>query len=293
MLGLIASFFGVAALQNRVPDPPRMPRVPIAPRPTVPGTIQEMEDGDRRFVLFVPDSAKPSPNVRLTIHFHSATWHAIQEHVDRGVSGPVIAYYPGEGSSIYQRSFEDKERFGRWIAKTLEELTARGWPKDAQVESVSLTSFSAGYGAVRELVKQPEAFRMIQRVILADSMYGSLTEPPDRPRVPLAEHVLVWKPLAEAAVRGEKTFVVTYSEVETPTYASSSEMSRALVEACGGRLNSVPPESIPAARDPEFPLKERFDSGRFHVWGYGGKDAKAHMTHARHLADVWKALGAE
>jgi hypothetical protein len=39
-------------------------------------------------------------------------------------------------------------------------------------------------------------------------------------------------------------------------------------------------------------LLYRADIGHLHLWGYGGEDAQAHMTHVRHLADVWKALDA-
>ena len=255
----------------------------------LPGATIEVEDGDRQYTLLIPSIAKPPSEVVLTIHFHSAVWHALQEHVDRGVSGPVIAFHPGEGSSIYGQSFQDPDRLKRWMERTLVELRSRGWPDGARIKALDLTSFSAGYGAVRELVKSPFVFSLLRRVILADSMYGSLT-PGLEGRIPLAEHVLVWKPLAEAAIKGEKTFAVTFSQVPTPTYASSSEMATALVTAVGGSLDFVLKGSLAAANDPEFPLLNRFDKGRFHVWGYGGEDGQAHMTHARHLADIWKAL---
>lgn len=277
-----------------------MPRRPIAPRESLPGTKIEIEDGDRKYTLFLPDAGRPSKDVELTLHFHSAQWHAIQEHLDRGATGPIVAFYPGEGSSIYGKSFEDRQRLDRWKDRVLRELKERGWPQDAQISAIDITSFSAGYGAVRQLVQQPAAFKLMRRVILADSMYGSLAVEPDpaaappklplEPRAPLAAHVLVWKPLAEAAIKGEKTFCVTFSAVPTPTYASSSEMANALVEAVGGHLEAVEPGKLPATEDPEFPLRTRFDQGRFHVWGYGGEDGQAHMTHARHLADIWKAL---
>lgn len=276
-----------------------MPRRSIAPREALPGTQLEIEDGDRKFTLFLPAAGRPSKDVELTLHFHSAQWHAIQEHLDRGATGPIIAFYPGEGSSIYGKSFEDPQRLDRWKERVLVELRNRGWPEGVRISAIDITSFSAGYGAVRQLVQQPEAFKLIRRVILADSMYGSLAVEPDlgaappkppTPRAPLPAHVLVWKPLAEAAIRGEKTFCVTFSAVPTPTYASSSEMATALVEAVDGRLELVEPSQLPATKDPEFPLRARFDKGQFHVWGYGGEDGQAHMTHARHLADIWKAL---
>jgi hypothetical protein len=67
-------------------------------------------------------------------------------------------------------------------------------------------------------------------------------------------------------------------------------MAAALVLAVGGSLEPVPPGSLAATKDPDFPLKLRFDRGNFHVWGYGGKDGQAHMTHARHLSDMWRAM---
>jgi hypothetical protein len=273
----------------RLPLPPPMPRRAISPRSGLQGETLEIEDGNRKYTLFLPTSMQRTKDVSLTIHFHSAIWHAIQEHLDRGLNGPLIAFYPGEGSSIYGASFADKERLGRWMKRVLVELRARGFPSDVKIASLDISSFSAGYGAVRELVKDPGAFRLMRRVVLGDSMYGSLVSDSTE-RMPVAEHIDVWVPLAKAAMRGEKTFAVTFSQVPTPTYASSSECAAALVEAVGGKLKAVEPGTLAATLDSEFPLRSRFDSGSFHVWGYGGEDGQAHMTHARHLADVWMAL---
>jgi hypothetical protein len=289
---LIAGFLAVGTMswgQSGI-DPPPMPVRSIAPRSSRSGHSEEIEEGGQKFKLFVPGRAKARHEVNLTLHFHSATWHAIQEHEDRGIDGPLIAFYPGEGSAIYGRSFQDPLRLSKWIQIVLERLIERGWPRDCQVQTLSITSFSAGYGAVRQIVQQPEHFQRLRRVILADSLYGSLTPNEDPTvRIPLAEHVAVWKPLAQAAIRGEKTFAITCSEVPTPSYASSSEVARAIVESIGGRLDPAE-TSHAAAKDPQHPLRMRFDKGRFHVWQYGGNDGPAHMTHARHLADIWKAL---
>ena len=286
---LLCSTMSVSGQEKTLPEPPPMPKRPIAARAEIAGPIQEFEDGDRKFSLYIPAAAKPNSEISLTVHFHSAQWHAVQEHIDRGLDGPVIAFYPGEGSSIYAKSFEDTERFGRWMGLVLGELRGRGWPDNSRISELNFTSFSAGYGAVRVLIQRPEVFQILRRVILADSMHGSLT-PDVEGRVPLAEHVSVWKPLAEAAIAGTKTFVVTFSQVPTPTYASSSEMGSALVRLVGGSMCPVEQGTLKATEDPEFPLLARFDKGNFHVWSYGGEDGQAHMTHARHLADLWKAL---
>jgi hypothetical protein len=60
------------------------------------------------------------------------------------------------------------------------------------------------------------------------------------------------------------------------------------------KAQSVATNTLPASNDPDFPLLARADVRGLHIWSYGGTDAQAHMTHARHLADVWQALvGAE
>ena len=91
-------------------------------------------------------------------------------------------------------------------------------------------------------------------------------------------------------MRGEKTFVFTHSQVPTRAYASSFECAAALAARLGVEVKAVATNSLPATRDSNYPLLHRADAGRFHIWSYGGKDAPAHLTHVRHMADVWQAL---
>ena len=65
-----------------------------------------------KFTRFVPQTWKATDQT-LTIHFHTAEWLVIQEHLRRGATHPVAAFYLGEGSSVYRRAFEDPKRFGR------------------------------------------------------------------------------------------------------------------------------------------------------------------------------------
>jgi hypothetical protein len=284
--GVIASILiaaAAAAPQDRLPEPPVMMPREISPRAEWPGVSLPLEP-EGKAVLFIPSSAKPGKDVALTLHFHSATWHAIQEHLDRGLNGPLIAFYPGEGSSTYANAFSSPDRLRGWMERTLDELRSRGWDKDSKISALEVSSFSAGYGAVREMVKWPWAFALIRRVVLADSLYGSLRN--TEIRAPVREHVEVWKPLAVAAVEGKKTLAITTSSVPTPQYASSKEVALALMAEVGGVYSSVD-KTVPGS---PFPLLGRCDKGRFHFWHYGGSDGQAHMAHARHLAAIWRAL---
>lgn len=277
----------------RLPIPPPMPRRSIAKwRDPWPGTTSEITVDGKVWTLFVPTAWKPGAAVDLTVHFHSAQWHAIQEHLDRGLSSPMLAFYPGEGSSIYASSVKDPGHFERLWTAVRDRLKTSDAKPDPALGAIDVTSFSAGYGAVREWVQQPSVFAKLRRVILADSMYASLDPSHAPERVVASEHVDVWVPLARAAMERKKEFVVTVSEVPTPTYASSLECATALVARVGGAFAPIEPGSLAATLDSEFPLRSRFDSGRFHVWAYGGSDGQAHMTHARRLADIWMALDA-
>jgi hypothetical protein len=212
--------------------------------------------------------------------------------VRRGAKNPLLVFALGEGSSTYRAPFEDTNRFARVLAMIEAELQRRSGLTNARIDAVDVSSFSAGYGAVRELVKVPEYFKIIRRIVLLDSFYGGLESQKNGStnRVPLAEHIDVWVPFARAAMRGEKTFVVTYSEIATTSYASTFERAAALLQRVGVKAQAVATNAIPAASDPNFPLLTSADSDGLHVWSYGGTDAPAHLTHVRHLADVWAAL---
>jgi hypothetical protein len=262
-------------------EPPPMPQRSIAPDKKPKGSQFVLNEGDMKLTLFVPDAWKPPVQI-LTIHFHTAEWIVIQEHVRRAARHPLATFYLGEGSSVYRRAFDDGNRFGR-VLQIIEKQV--GGP----VNELEISSFSAGYGAVREIIKQPEYLARIRTLVLADSMYAALET--NSVRKPLAEHIEVWTPFARAAMEGKKTFVITYSSVPTTSYASSSECAQALLETLSVRDADVEAGSIRAASDKDFPLLRRADVGNLHVWGYGGTNAQAHMTHPRHMADLWKAIG--
>ncbi len=93
-------------------------------------------------------------------------------------------------------------------------------------------------------------------------------------------------PFARDAVAGRTTFVLTYSQIPTPSYASTAECATGLMAALGLQARMVGPD---AGR---WPLISRCDAGQFHLWGYNGTDADAHLVHPRTAAEVWRTLDA-
>ncbi|MCB8933213.1 MAG: hypothetical protein H6534_07200 [Chthonomonadaceae bacterium] len=265
------------------PIPPPMFHRDIGPGWDVAAKTLTIQDREVSFQLLIPDG---EPDEDLAIHFHGAAWFAIDEHVARGLRGPLIVFNNGQGSSVYRAPFEDRTRLARWIRLVEEAVRARG-RRDYRVRTVSITSFSAGYGAVREIVRDPEQWKRVRCILLLDSMYASYAADE---KVPEPSQIDVWVPFVRSAMAGERTFVFTYSQVPTDTYANSTACARALARAAGMAMEPVERGTLSATLDAQFPLLERADAGGAHLWGYGGEDAQAHMTHARHLADVWESV---
>ena len=258
---------------------PSMSPRPISPSANLPGQQFEIVDGNVKFALFVPDEWRDRRRANLTIHFHGATWYAIQEHLRRKIDGPIIAFSNGEGSSVYKKPFLDQSRFRRWVSLVESRLHTK-------IDQVNISSFSAGYGAVREILRNPANLRLIHRIVLGDSMYAGFEPifPGARSQRPAIADFDVWIPFARLACEGKKEFILTHSLVATP-YAASYICARWLSRCVG-----VPTVVCDGVTSGVYPLLTRSDRGSFHIWGYGGTDGAAHIVHARHLADVWNAL---
>lgn len=281
---------------GRKPVPPPMPRRPISkPDPEPPGTRVEFADGPYKFLLFIPPGYRPpaSGEVELTVHFHTVPWFVVDEHLRRGLDGPLLIAALGEGSSTYAKPFaEDGDRFDRLLTASAEAIAKATEEKNLSIGPIDVTSFSAGYGAVRELAKQERYWKKFRRVILGDSLYAGwdpATTQPGATSRPAAENIEPWRAIVQSAARGERTFVLTHSLVPT-RYANTDACGKALIAMTGAPVVEVGKGEVPATLDPEYPLVRRADLGGFHVWTYAGEDAGAHLTHVRHMADVWKAL---
>jgi hypothetical protein len=163
------------SLSNREVQPVLMSPRTIQPPVTPPdGERVQLRDGDLPFLLFLSaDWSHATNRSRLAIHFHTADWFPVDEHLRAGYRFPLVSIFLGAGSARYRGPFLDSERFPR-LLKLVEAEQARRGAIEPRVQTVDVSSFSAGYGAVRELVQQPAAFPLIRRLVLSDSLYAGL-----------------------------------------------------------------------------------------------------------------------
>jgi len=279
-------------------SPPREIRPPVL-TPVDIGTLPRSAQGDSIQLgpnswLFVPMGYRvpASGAIVLTIHFHGEDWLAREACVRRSVLRPLITVTGLSNSNVYRSAFLEPDRLSRMLTDTEDYFRRHGAPSGTRVKGIEISSVGAGYAAVREILKSPQSVDLIQTVILADSLYAAFATPGvEGDRKPLPSQMEPFVNFARLAVQGKKTFLVTYCQLATTGYASTADTARDLVAQVEGEPTPVQPGALPAsAPDLAYPLLVRYEKGGLHVWGYGGADAEAHVTHERALAEFWKAL---
>ena len=217
----------------------------------------------------------------ILIHFHGAietTRHALARSQYRGTL--VIVNFPGL-SSAYSKPFIDNPKL---IQAILQHATGKN--NDAtntEPPRIILSSFSAGYGAIREVLKTPEHFEQIEAIVTADSIYAGLEmESPER--IVSKNDMKEFLRFAELAAKGEKQFVLSHSSQTTP-YASTTETADYLMHQL--KITRVADSST---QRPLFTQTSKAQQGKFTVLGFSGESGQHHMQHLHQIDLLWSSL---
>ena len=243
--------------------------------------------------LYIPESFSlpPDGTFTVTMHFHGPMEIAIDEHVRRRKSSPLLVYTGHQSSNQYLKDFEDGDLFRRIIKKIEAEVVKQTGTSKVRVASVEISSFSAGYGAVREILRYTQNSRLVDTIILADSLFAAFSDPENHAAGPLQEHMVPFMAFARDAVEGKKTMLITHSSFDPGIFASTTITAEAIVKGVGGKSRAVKEARLNLAEtDKALPLVSFFERGNLYVWGYAGTDAGAHTAHLLSLADFWKVL---
>ena len=233
-------------------------------------------------VLFAGPKIDARRNVPLVIHFHGAPWLVRHHIAERLPNAALITVQLGAGSSVYGRPFEKTTVFGDLIeeARSTLKLT-RDW------SSITLTGFSAGYGAIRAILRDAGNLRRIQNVLLMDGIHASYSPegvPLTRGGKVNAADLDSFEAFARQAIAGKKVMVVTHSQIFPATYASTTECVDHLLNVLGLiRTMAVRKDSSGMIG------MTRADRNGFHARGYSGKSAADHVDHF-HAMSEWFGL---
>ena len=229
--------------------------------------------------LFIPAKLQKAKRLPLFVHFHGAAWVA-EIAAARSGRFAVISVETGSGSSVYAKQFSDHALFDAMLREATEKTGVTFGP-------ISLTSWSAGHGAIREILSVPEYYARVQKVLLLDGLHtGYVNNKPGPQESELEpDHLDIFLKFARDAVAGRKTMVITHSEIFPGTFASTTETADWLVTQLGLRQRAI----LRWGPSKTQQLSES-RAGKFLLMGYAGNSAPDHIDEFHGLPEYLKLL---
>lgn len=235
--------------------------------------------------LFIPQGYEPrGERVNIVLHLHGSPAVVEAALVEAGWPAVLIEFNRRGLSSVYSQPFSDPALFPSLIDRTLAAVKKQGLAAQPRIGRVVVSSFSAGFGGVRELLKVPAHFARIDAIALADSLYAGYTGAP-KERTIDPSLMEGFRRFALEAAQGRKTLLLTHSAQVPEGYASTTETADLLIRAVGARAE-------PARVDwgDGFLQVRCCTQGRFVVLGFAGAEGADHLRHLRRLGRIWHAM---
>ncbi|HJO38127.1 MAG: hypothetical protein QGG24_08490 [Vicinamibacterales bacterium] len=280
MAVLAGALLRPATLGAQVPQSPSPMVDTTRPHPRIEPPIA---DGQRESLavgtLFVPGNFSGQEIVPLIVNFHHAYWLG-EHYVSQLVPDAALVMVPlGAGSRIYSDAFADPDVFSTMIDEVELALEWIGGG-ETTVGKILLSSFSAGYGATRAILRHPEHYARVDGILLADGLHAAYVEGAAPPRpggespAVVAEDLEVFARFAADAVAERKLMWVTHSEVFPGTYASTTETADYLL----GRLGLA---RAPGLSEGPVGMQQlsAVEQGSFLLAGFAGNTAPDHLDH--------------
>jgi hypothetical protein len=215
----------------------------------------------------------------LVVHFHGH--EAIRkEFVKTGNGAVLVGIDLGLGSGPYEERFADASLFPKIIASVEEHMKKRSGKENAHVRHLAVSSWSAGYGATSQILRQAIA-KKVEAVVLFDSLHAGYKE--GTQHEVRGVQIQQFVDYAKLAAKKERFMFMSHSSIIPPGYASTTETATYVVEEVGGHLKKADRKDVLGLE-----MIDRFDRGDLHVRGYEGNDKPDHCAHIGLMADVMK-----
>ena len=213
----------------------------------------------------------------VIVHFHGLnSMRMTLTQVARGVAFAGVDL--GIASGAYSEPFTSPDAWPALKRSIESALKAQSGDERAHIRHLALTAWSAGYGAVNEILKHDTDG--IDAVVLLDGLHAAW-DPSHKTHNSgadvIAGPVTPTLEFARLALKGEKIFVFSHSEVDPVTYPSTRLTADMLMRELGLKRHGVP-----QAAD-RFGLYGTVNAKGVHIWSYRGNDKPAHCTHLTHI----------
>ena len=248
-------------------------------------TIEDLLD--KPVEVYLPETHDAASATGLLIHFHGAGYVAMQAVYAASEPYVLAVVNLGSGSSVYERAFADPSTLPRLVAAIAEDLGQR-LDNPPELAHTTLSAFSAGYGAVRALLRAEQTYAILDGVILLDGLHTDYVPA----RTPLAEGGQLntakldpFLKLARDATEGNKRFLIAHSEIFPGTYASTTETADYLIQSLD--LTRTPVlQWGPGGMQQLSEVRQ----DRFIVLGFAGNTAPDHVDHLHALPHFLEML---
>lgn len=210
---------------------------------------------------------RPGPRDPVILHFHGACWLAEQAVAAVYKNATVLCVNAGQGSDAYRRIADSSAQFQALLAEA-----------EAGNRPLTLTAYSAGYGAVRAILRH--SYDRVDAVLLMDALHSGYANKQADP-VPLEPFLT----LATDAAAKRKRFLFTHSEVYPGTFASTTESASHLIRQL--QMKRRPLLKWGPGGMQQLSEVRR---GNLRILGFAGNSAPDHVDHLHGMSTWLKAL---
>lgn len=254
-----------------------------APEPGADAPGQRVDLGGA--TLFVPEGYRPEGGrVDLVLHLHGATSVVEPALAQSGWKAVLVTFNRKGLSRVYAEPFSDPALFPGLLEKALAAIRELGLADEPKLGRVLVSSFSAGFGGVRAILRVPAQFDRVDAILMADSIYSGYTGDPARREVD-PDLMDGFARFAEQAAAGRKALYVTHSEQVPDGYASTTETADYLLKRVAGE-----PTVVREDLGEGLILTRSFRTGRLLVDGFEGAGPEDHMRHLRRIGTLWARM---
>ncbi|MBU2444413.1 MAG: T9SS type A sorting domain-containing protein [Bacteroidetes bacterium] len=219
--------------------------------------------------LFIPDYyVRPvNDSIILVFHFHSASWAAEDQIYKARANAILFNIHLGSLSSPYQNYFTTQTNFQKILDTCLSVIKTNGIMANPKIKKLILTSFSAGYAGLREILKSPAYYDKIDVINLADGLHSN-SDPGT-----MAVQMKDFLQFAKDSRDKKKIMIMTHSSIPTSGYQSTTQTANYLISGIGSTRVTY------SSFDGIGNQTSKCDTGSFRLKGYTGQTADDHMKH--------------
>jgi hypothetical protein len=224
--------------------------------------------------LFIPEKLIHKHTANLLFFFHGGDWLP-QQAASQQRNLAIITIQAGSGSGSYVKLFQDPTRFPKLI-------TAAESASGLSFTDIAIAGWSAGCGALRQILADPASYDRIHRVLCIDGVHaGYVTNTPGPLESQLVpENLAAWLHFGRDAIAGKKRLILTHTEIFPGSYASTTETADELL-----REWNLTPHAVVLWGPMKTQMLSETSAEGLLVVGFAGNSAPDHVDQLHSLPE--------